>query len=495
KMNDEQKKAGGELFANPRNAAAGTVRQLDPAVTASRELSAFFYEIGRNNLSPAPTTQEEILKTFMKLGLPVNREFKKFNSVEGVLSFCDNWHKKRPSLPYEIDGIVIKVNEKSLQEKMGFTAKTPRWAVAYKFPAEQTTTVVEDIIIQVGRTGALTPVAVLRPVLVAGSTISRATLHNEDELNKKDVRIGDTVIIQKAGDVIPEVVEVMKNLRGGHEKKFVFPIVCPVCCGKVEKPEGEAITRCVNPKCFAREREGIIHFVSKKAFDINGLGEKVVLQLLDSGLIGDAADIFTLTEADFAQLPLFKEKRTGNLILAIEKAKHVSLTRFLFAIGIRHIAQGTRQDLANYLVSHIRPEKMTPTEIFHEMRKIPLEEINGIEGFGDIVANSVYEFFKSNQAAHLLEKLEKVGITVFSDISEKKTALTGKKIVVTGSLKNFGREEIKDAIKRAGGVSQSDVSAKTDYLIVGKEPGSKLAKAKELGVKVISEEEFVRLLG
>ena len=254
-----------------------------------------------------------------------------------MISFLNYWKDKREKLAYEIDGVVIKVNEKDLQARMGFTAKTPRWAVAYKFPAVQTTTQVLDIIVQVGRTGALTPVAVLKPVFVAGSTISRATLHNEDELNKKDVRIGDTVIIQKAGDVIPEVVEVLVKMRTGGEKKFQFPKKCPVCGGDTKKPEGEAITRCTNKDCFAREREGLIHFVSKKAFDIDGLGEKVVLQLLDFGLISDPADIFGLKQEDFFQMPLFKERRTENLISSIEKAKKVSLSRFLFALGIRHI--------------------------------------------------------------------------------------------------------------------------------------------------------------
>lgn len=494
KINDEQKRLGLEVFANPRNAAAGSVRQLDPSVTAGRDLSAFFYEIGKSSLGEI-STQEEILKTFMRLGLPVNKEFRVFDSLLGVEDFCEKWHKNREKLAYEIDGIVIKVNEKSFQEKMGFTAKTPRWAVAYKFPAQQTTTKVLDIIVQVGRTGALTPVAVLQPVFVAGSTISRATLHNEDELAKKDVRIGDTVIIQKAGDVIPEVVSVLKDLRVGSEKKFHFPEKCPVCGGNVKKPEGEAITRCTNTACFAKEREALIHFVSKHAFDIDGLGEKVVLQLLESGFVSDFADFFTLTEADFLQMPLFKDKRAGNLIFAINKAKEVSLTRFLFSLGIRHIGEGTSQDLAKFIVSHAgSASRFTPSGIGDLMRKIPLEEINAIEGFGDIVAVSVYEFFHDDGKIKLLEKLDSVGVKVFPDVGAKKTALTDKRIVVTGSLKNFSREGIKDAIKRAGAVSQSDVSAKTDFLVCGQDAGSKLARAKELGVKVITEEEFIKML-
>lgn len=494
KMNDEQRRLGGELFANPRNAAAGSVRQLDPAVAASRDLSAYFYEIGQNSLEKAPETQEEVLKTFQRLGLPVNPEFRVVDP-RGVVEFCKKWHDKRESLPYEIDGVVAKVSQKALQQRMGFTAKTPRWAVAYKFPAQQTTTQVLDIIIQVGRTGALTPVAVFKPTFVAGSTISRATLHNENELSEKDVRIGDTVIIQKAGDVIPEVVSVLKDLRTGIEHKFQFPKVCPVCGGAVEKPEGEAITRCVNPNCFARERESLIHFVSKHAFDIDGLGEKVVLQLLDSSLIGDPADIFTLTEEDFLQLPLFKEKRTEKLIASIEKAKNVSLTRFLYALGIRHIGEGTSQDLAKFMLSHLKKtDGITPVEIFDLMHKMSKDEINAIEGFGDIVVESVYEFFRNEKAKSLFEKLESVGVRIYAEISAKQTALSGKKVVVTGTLLHFGRAEAKDAIKRAGGISQSDVSAKTDFLVCGENAGSKLEKAKELGVKVIREEEFVGMI-
>lgn len=496
KMNEEQRALGQEPFANPRNAAAGTIRQLDPVVVAKRDLSAFFYEIGRNSLKEAPKTQAGILKIFQKLDLPVNPEFRVEDSISGVIEFCDKWHEKREKLPYEIDGIVIKVNEKALQERMGFTAKTPRWAVAYKFPAAQTTTQVLDIIVQVGRTGALTPVAVFKSTLVAGSTVSRATLHNEDELNKKDVRIGDTVIIQKAGDVIPEVVSVLKNLRTGSEKKFHFPTKCPACGGAVLKPEGEAITRCVNPLCFAKEREAMAHFVSKKGFDIDGLGEKVVLQLIDNGLIADPADIFTLTEEDFLQLPLFKEKRAENLIAAIEKAKNVALSRFLFALGIRHIGEGTSQDLARFIASHVGKTKgIKPIEVFELMKETPLSEVNAIEGFGDIVAQSVHEFFRSKNAEHLLAKLQKNGIVIFSDLSEKKTVLSGKRIVITGSLRHFGREEAKDAVKRAGGISQSDVSAKTDYLVCGENAGSKLLRAKELGVKVMSEEEFREMVG
>lgn len=498
KMNEEEKNAGRELFANPRNAAAGTVRQLDPKIVAGRDLSAFFYEMGKNNLTDvlgeAPKTQSEVLEAFRTLGLPVNKEFRVFESMNDVVEFCDHWHEKREKLPYEIDGIVIKVNEKVIQERMGYTAKTPRWAVAYKFPAAQTTTVVEDIIIQVGRTGALTPVAILRPVLVAGSTVSRATLHNEDEIAKKDVRIGDTVIIQKAGDVIPEVVSVLSDLRTGNEKKFHFPKKCPVCGSDVLKAEGEAIMRCINPSCFAKERESLIHFVSKKAFDIDGLGEKVVLQLLDQGMVADPADFFTLTEAEFLQLPLFKEKRAGNLAQSLEKAKTIGLSRFLYALGIRHIGEGTSQDLSKFITLHLKKnQNISPTDIFDVMKDISQEEINGIDGFGDIVAESVYDYFNNEKSRHFFEKLTSVGIQIEPDIATKTTPLTGKKIVITGTLQTMAREEAKDRIKRAGGISQSDVSAQTDFLLCGENPGSKFKRAKELGVRILNEQEFISL--
>ncbi len=505
-LNSEQKKKGEEVFANPRNAAAGAVRQLDPNITVSRNLSTFFYELGKNTIHPQPKTQAEALGALQHLGIRVNREFKPVFSIEEVIRYWKHWQQSersaKPKLPYEIDGIVTKVDRKDFQEKMGFTAKTPRWAVAVKFAAEKATTHVLDIIVQVGRTGALTPVAVLKPTLVAGSTVSRATLHNEDEIERKDVRIGDTVILQKAGDVIPEIVSVLKDLRTGKEKKFHFPKKCPVCGGVVEKPEDEAITRCMNKKCFAKEYEGLVHFVGKHGFDIEGMGEKVVDQLIENGLIGYASDIFTLTEDDFLQLPLFKEKRAGNLLTAIANSKHVPLTRFLFALGIRHIGEGVSQDLAKFVLGNFEKtgdykgkKGFSPVDILHVLKKVPLEEINAIEGFGDIVAESVYEFFHEEKTEHLFKKLEHVGVKIFSDISAKKTGLSGKHIVITGSLLTMGREEAKDAAKKAGGIPQSDVSSKTDYLVAGEAPGSKVDRAKKLGVKIIDEKEFLRLLG
>ncbi len=497
-VNAEQEKNGEDLFANPRNAAAGTVRQLDPQVAASRKLSFYLYEVGKNNIDPekTPKKQHEVLELLESLGLPVSPYVKRCSSIDEVISQCQELHAMRESIPFEIDGVVIKVNSRQQQQRMGFTAKTPRWAVAYKFPAAQVTTEVLDILIQVGRTGALTPVAVLKPVFVAGSTVSRATLHNEDEIAKKDVRIGDTVIIHKAGDVIPEVVRVLVELRTSNEVPFVFPKKCPVCESEVERVEGEAAWRCTNSACFAQEREHVIHFVGKSAFDIDGLGEKVVVQLLEAGLIGDEADLFSLTEADLLTLPLFKEKRANKVIAALEKAKTVSASRFITALGIRHVGEGTAQDLARLCksLSH-DATSLSPSEFYDIMHSLSKEQLLDVEGLGDIVASSVYDYFASPKAQHLCEKLSTAHVNIIVTEVVKNTQLTGKKMVVTGSLKTLGREQVKDFIKKAGGVVQSSVSANTDYLVCGEEAGSKLEKAKELGVTIIDEAMLFSLAG
>lgn len=500
-MNEEQKRLGEELFANPRNVAAGTVRQLDPEVASRRHLSIFLYEIGQHTLTTPLTKQSDITKTLKRLGLPVSPYVEECESLEEVTKMCEAWHKEREKIAFEIDGVVIKVESREQQSRMGFTAKTPRWAVAYKFPAEQVTTEVLDIMIQVGRTGALTPVAHLKPVLVAGSTVSRATLHNEDEINKKDVRIGDTVIIHKAGDVIPEVVSVITEVRTGKEIKFVFPRECPVCGSAVIRPEGEAIARCSNKSCFAQEREQMIHFVQKNAFDMDGLGEKVVVQLLEAGLIGDAADLFSLTEADFLTLPLFKEKRALNAVTSIQKSKEVEMSRFITALGIRHVGEGTAQDLARAARHQLEKKSTTlpvhiePTTLYGIFNDLTLDDLMTIDGLGTVVAESVHEYFYTEKTQHLLQKLTDAGVKLILSVATNVTPLTGKKMLVTGSLKTIGREQAKDIIKRAGGVVQSGVSKETDYLICGEDAGSKLEKAQALGVKVITEEEFLQLAG
>ncbi|MBU1019050.1 MAG: NAD-dependent DNA ligase LigA [Patescibacteria group bacterium] len=500
-------------FANPRNAAAGTIRQLDPKVAASRDLAMFFYEIG----SPFTETHLETMRELQELGLRIDTHLKHHKDMSSVLKYCEDWITKREDLPYEIDGIVIKVNSLEAWEALGHTAKAPRYAIAYKFPAEQAVTKVIDIIVQVGRTGALTPVAVLKPTLVAGSTVARATLHNEDEITRKDVRIGDTVVIQKAGDIIPEVVSSMKDLRTGSEKTFIFPKKCPICGGEVEKPEGEAITRCKNKECFAIIREQIIHFVSKNAFNIDGLGEKVVDQLIQSGLIKTPADIFNLTKENLLTLELFKEKRADNLELAIDHAKKITLDRFLFALGIRYIGDQTSQLLGRFFQQKAftpieAPKKEQTMTLFAEekeeikdlygisalisaMQETALEDLINIEGIGEKVAVEFHEWFQEEKNTKLLEKLFQGGVNIvkMSEIIAK-TAISGKNFVLTGTLEGLTRSQAKSMITKNGGHIGSSVSKNTDYVVAGESAGSKLKKAQELKVEILDGTALLNLL-
>jgi len=506
-----------EGFANPRNAAAGTVRQLDPKVAENRDLDLFFYEIGE--CDKRPQTQKEVMETLNSLGLRTDSHYKHHVDIKSVLEFCKQWTDKRSSLPYDIDGIVIKVNSMESQKNLGYTAKAPRFAIAYKFPAEQAVTKVLDIIIQVGRTGALTPVAVLEPTLVAGSTVSRATLHNEDEIIRKDVRIGDTVIIQKAGDIIPEVVTVMTDLRTGAEKPFKFPKECPVCGSEVIKPEGEAISRCSNTSCGAIMRESLAHFVSKHAFDIDGLGEKVVDQLIDAGLIHDAADIFGLHRADLLGLELFQEKRADNLLNAATKALDITLDKFLFSLGIRHIGEQTSQIIGRFLQNKEVPNELmkAPSKrekaqtslfgdeevdadmfpipaIMYAMERTSLEELTSIEGLGDKVATSLYDWFGEGGNTEFLQKLFAKGVNVLKMREiEGKEGISGKTFVITGTLESIGRSQAKDMIIKNGGHVSGSVSKQTDYVIAGENPGSKYTKAQELNVQILSEGDFLNL--
>ncbi|KKP37041.1 MAG: ligase protein [Candidatus Peregrinibacteria bacterium GW2011_GWA2_33_10] len=525
-INEDQKKQNKELFANPRNAAAGTIRQLDPNIAANRKLNIFLYHIGVNNLHSKIESQNNELETLKNLGLPVNPYAECCKNIEEVIEFCEDWNQKRENLPYEIDGIVIKVNDKNKQEKMGYTSKFPRFMIAYKFPAEQAIAKILDIIVRVGRTGAITPIAVFTPTLVAGSVISRATLHNQDEINRKEIKIGDTAIIQKAGDVIPEVVEVLKNLRTGEEKDFKMPENCPVCDKKIIKEDGEAIARCINPNCPAQEKEGIIHFVSKNGFNIEGLGIKVVEQLLNNGLIQDTSDIFTLKKDRLLSLDLFSDKRSENLLQAIEKSKIIALNKFLFALGIRHLGEDSSQDLAEDLSREAKNKNMVfekevaITEISSDQMSffaeekpkknieyIPvskllelmihkdLEHLLSLDGVGDKVANSIYLWFNTKRNQDLLLKLEKNGILPsIETLKSIKTELTDKKIVITGTFSSLPRQQVKEIIKKHKGKVMSDISASTDYLLCGENPGSKLKRAKELKIKVVNEEEFLKMI-
>ena len=517
---EELNKQEGQAFANPRNAAAGTVRQLDPKVAASRNLDMFFYSLflGEGSKIKAPISQKETLEMLQDLGLRVNKNFVHHKTLTAVKSEMKKAEKERDSLPYLIDGLVVKVNDFRHQNLLGSTAKAPRFAIAYKFPAEQSTTKVLNIEIQVGRTGALTPVAILEPTEVAGSTVSRATLHNEDEIERKDVRIGDTVIIQKAGDIIPEVVQVLTDLRSGKEKKFHMPKECPVCGGAIERPEGEVVSRCTNSGCYAMHQQQIEHFVSRKAFDIDGLGEKVVEQLIEHKLIEDAADLFSLHYEDLIHLDLFKDKRTENLLEAIEKAKIISLPRFLFAMGIRYVGEETAEILANHLhlpTSAVRlkkEQKKNQLSLFTEesedetvevasikdlvsaLQKLSLEELDGVDGIGDKVAAAIYEWAQKEETADYLMKFERAGVRLQILGQAKSNKLTGLTFVITGTLPTLSRDQAKELVKQNGGKASSSVSKKTDYLLAGSEPGSKYDMAEKLGVKIIDENTFLKLI-
>lgn len=539
------------LFANSRNAAAGTIRQLDPKIAASRKLDSFIYDIdyleisndklqiSNKNQRPKfktqnmkmPETQWEELELLEELGFKVNPERKLCKNVSEIQEFYDSWKNKKDKQDYGIDGIVIKINSRELQEVLGYTGKSPRWGVAYKFPAEKVTTIVEDIKVQVGRTGALTPVAHLRPVAVAGSTVSRATLHNEDEIHRLDVRIGDTVVIQKAGDVIPEVVEVLKNLRTGNEKKFRMPERCPICGSKVGKitnakspasPAGGQISNksqilkskiqnegvalyCLNPKCYAVEKEKIIHFVSKKGFNIEGLGEKIVEQLMNEGLVSNYADIFELEKGDLEPLERFAEKSADNLITSIENSKKISLEKFLFSLGIRFVGEETAVLIAKaikteFQISNFKFPSKSEFQISNFIKIFPEIKIEGwkeIKGIGEKSAESLVEWFSDAENLKILERMEKLGIEIekVNETEERRTEkLQGLTFVLTGELKNFTRDAAKDMIRNAGGDVSSSVSKKTDYVVAGENPGSKFQKAKELGVRIIDESEFRKMV-
>jgi DNA ligase (NAD+) len=523
RINKIRKKNGEALFANSRNAAAGSIRQLDPKVAASRRLACFIYDMDYlkisefnfrkfQELNSWKASQIEELGFLEKLGFQVNPNYKLCKNIGEIEEYYQKWIGKRDSLNYGLDGVVIKINSNDIQKALGYTGKAPRWGVAYKFPAEKVTTVVEDIKVQVGRTGALTPLAHLRPVGVAGSTVSRATLHNEDEIRRLDVRIGDTVVIQKAGDIIPEIVEVIKNLRTGKEKTFHMPKTCPICGGKVARqevisnlPAGKAgnkevsaATYCLNPKCFAVEKEGIIHFVSKKGFNIDGMGEKIVEHLMTEGLISNPAEIFELTKGDLEPLERFAEKSADNLIASIENSKKITLEKFLFALGVRFVGEETAV-LISHNIKHVTYNKINNlTGIINFFPEIKKEQWMSVKGIGEKSAESLVQWFSDKENIRLLEKMEESGVKIIGtglDLSiQGKGRLAGKTFVLTGELKNFTRGVAKDMIRKVGGDISSSVSAKTDYVVAGENPGSKYDKAKKLGVKIIGEEELKKLL-
>jgi len=510
KLNKSQKKKDQNLFANPRNAAAGSVRQLDPKIASDRDLDTFMYTL--TNLSPSKKVLDEqsqsgVLKTLRSLGLKVSPDYRITKSIREIDDFYQEIKQKRDSFQYGIDGLAVKVDNLVQQEKMGYTAKTPRWAIAFKFPAEQTTTVVEDIIVQVGRTGAVTPVAVLKPVSVAGSTVSRATLHNQDEIKRLGIKIGDTVVIQKAGDVIPEVVKVLERFRTGKEKDFKMPKLCPVCETKLVKPTLEVVFRCPNKKCFAQQRNALIHFVSKKALNIDGMGKSIIDQLIEKDLVTTPADILTLKKGDLLELEHFADKAADNLIKAVEKAKTVHLGRFLFGLGIRYVGEETADLLARNVLLEPSPtprlrragrgRSRTLKEAIDSIKKMKIEDLEAIEGIGDKVALGIHQYFQDKNHLKLLDQLIKAGIKIDPldfKIATKKSRITGKTFLFTGSLKKFARDQAKDLVRAKGGRIASVVSKRVDYVVAGEKPGGKFKKAKELGVKVVSEIEFKKLI-
>lgn len=482
KINEEREKRGEPLFANPRNAAAGSIRLLDPKEVAKRNLDIFLYYIFINGQEMP--SQWENLQQLKKLGFKINPHSRLCRNLEEVIDFYREWTEKRDSLEYDVDGLVIKVNSTRQRELLGSTAKSPRWAIAYKFPARQVTTRIKDIIIQVGRTGALTPVAILEPVKIGGTTVSRCTLHNEEELKRKDIRVGDYVLLERSGDVIPHIVSVMKERRTGQEKPFKWPDKCPVCHSKLYKEEGEAISRCINPSCPARIRESIIHFASRRAMNIEGLGEAWVDQLLAQGLIKQIPDLYSLKYEDLIKLERMGPKSTRNLLDQIEESKKRELWRLIFALGIRHVGEKMAQSLARKFRDLERLASATE------------EELMTVEDVGPKVAKSIVFFFRQPENKELIRKLKAAGLN-FKE--QEETAgirpLDGLTFVLTGTLSSMTREQAKEKIEKLGGIVASSVSRKTDYLVVGEEPGSKLQKARELGTKILSEEEFLKLIG
>ncbi len=481
KINKEKEKKGEEPFANPRNAAAGTIRLLDPAEVSKRGLDAFFYYIFIEGKEPRKTHSEN-LELLKQLKFKVNPHYKINKNLDDILKYCELWNEKRKQLNYDVDGVVIKVNSIELQKKLGFTSKFPKWAIAYKFPPEQAITKVMDIKLQVGRTGAVTPVAILEPVKIAGTTVSRATLHNEDEIKRKDIRIGDFVWLIKSGEIIPKITGVLKEKRTGNEKIFQMPKNCPVCGAKLYKPPDEAIWRCPNISCPARLKESILHFVSRNAMNIEGMGEALVDQLLSHSLLKDLSDIYYLKFEDVEKLERMGKKSTENLFKQIEKSKNNELYRLIYGLGIRYVGEVTAKILEENF------------ESLYNLMKAKFEDLIKIKDIGEKVAQSIIEFFSVDRNLKVIEKLEKAGVNFHRKQIIKGEKFKGKTFVFTGELKTYTRNEAKKIVETLGGKVSSSVSKKTDFVVVGENPGSKFTKAKSLGIKILNEEEFLKLI-
>ncbi len=478
KVNEERKKKGEPLYANPRNTAAGSIRQLDPEITRKRELTFFAYDLISDL---GQKTHEEEHKIVKQMGFKIHKDTKFCKDLKEVWRFIEATGKIRKKLAFQIDGVVIVINQNKFFQSLGVVGKAPRAMIAYKFPAEETTTVVEDIKAYVGRTGALTPVAHLRPVQVAGSTIKRATLHNIDEIRRKDVRIGDTVIIHKAGDVIPEVVQVLRNLRPAGAKTYQMPKKCPICKTPVEKISGEVAIRCPNKNCPAQQREKFLHFVKRDAFDLRGFGPAIIDQLLEAGLVKDQADLFLLEQEQLQDLERLAEKSASNLIKSLKARKEIDLARFIFALGILHVGTETARDLSEHF------------QTLDNLVKAKYEDLRAIEGIGGKVARSIFSFFQNKKNLALIRKFKKVGVKV-KTAAARKGKLAGQIFVLTGKLSSMSRPQAKERINQLGGRTASSVSKKVNYVIVGEEAGSKLKEAKKRGIKIISEKEFLKMI-
>jgi DNA ligase (NAD+) len=482
RLNEEREEAGEPQFANPRNAAAGTLKLLDPRITAKRHLRIFTYAIGYYEGLELKTHMQclELLRCF---GLPVNPHTRLCKNIEAVIQFCDEWDKRRSELDYMIDGIVIKVNSLPLQNQLGATSKAPRWMISYKYQPEQAVTKIEEIAVQVGKTGTITPVAILAPVLLAGTTVSRATLHNFEEIARKDIRVGDHVIVQKAGEIIPQVVSVLREKRDGTESIFKEPVACPECKSSVSK-DGVYL-RCHNPFCRAQAKRRIQYFASRHAMDIEGFGPALVEQLVDKGFLKDYADIYYLKYDDLVNLERMGKKSASNLIHAIEESKHRDLDRLICALGINNVGSHTAEVLSNHF------------DTLDKLANATQEELEGICEIGPVVAKSIVEFFQDKHTRDIIGKLKDAGVNIRKLATPKlvkNPKVSGKSFVVTGTLQKYSRKEAETLIKNLGGRVLSSVSKKTDYLVVGEDPGSKLDKAKELNVHILDEEAFEKMI-
>ncbi|MGM0502060.1 MAG: NAD-dependent DNA ligase LigA [Bacillota bacterium] len=480
-LNQQREEAEQSTFANPRNAAAGTLRQLDPKVAARRPLDIFIYDSAYIE-GQEFAKHSRRLDYLEELGFKVNPERQVCSDIEEVIEYCESWTEKREDLNYEIDGIVAKVNQLELREKLGATAKHPRWAIAYKFPAQQKETTIKDIEVTVGRTGSLTPTAVLEPILLDGSVVSRANLHNQDEVDRKDVRIGDQAIVQKAGDIIPEVVEVLKEKRNGDEEKFELPDHCPVCGAKAVRLEGEAAKRCTGGACPAKLREEILHFVQRNAMDIDGIGPALIDQLLEKELVADVADLYYLEQEDLVDLERMGEKSSQNVLNALEESTDNSLAQVLYGLGIRYVGSRVAQVLAQNFAD------------IDEIIAAQEEELEKIDEIGPKIAEMVVAYFSEEQNLEIINKLKAAGINFESQSQQQEATLEDTKFVLTGSLDDFTRKEAKEKITNLGGRVTSSISGATDYLVVGDNPGSKYDKAQELGTTILDEAEFKELI-